>query len=110
MSGEDQRECNELRGLLRRMTVEDTGVIRPAIPLVSIHRLPKGQIGYKGHCIAVLNDASIVARSLPRSADNMGLQIVVDHGRRENALQNSGVVRACRIRANLVRRILELLL
>jgi hypothetical protein len=107
---EEEAECDELQRILRQMTIAERAMISPAIPLVSIHRRPTGQYGYRGHCIALSNDATHIAHSIPRRASELGIEIVVDNGGREKALKNPDVVRAYRVRAPLVRRALVLLL
>jgi len=49
LSSQDLAECDELATKIRSLTHAECGLIRIAVPLVSIHRLPKGQFAFKGH-------------------------------------------------------------
>jgi hypothetical protein len=75
------------------MTVMEIFVVRAAIPLISIERLPFGCSSYKGHVIALLNDVGCITETLPRSSKRRRCgDHRYDAGTREDGSNQGGAV------------------
>jgi len=74
-------ERAELVDIWSSMTMMEIALCRPAANLVSLRKLPKGQFAYRGHCISLQNNISALVASLPRSAKDCGVTIVVSRSR-----------------------------
>jgi hypothetical protein len=61
-------ERAELLDIWSSMTMMEIALCRPAANLVSLRKLPKGQLAYRGHCIALQNNIAALAACIPRSA------------------------------------------
>ena len=92
------------------MSQAELALIKMATPCVSIHRLAKGQFGFKGNCISLSNSGPSIALSLPRTVDDAGLQIIVDRGGKGKALSDPAVRRAFNVRRGVIERVLYLLI
>ena len=62
---------DELKGLTQAEELLISGVI----PIISVHKLPYGQMGYKGHVINFPQEVSEVAEILPRLPNDLKLLI-----------------------------------
>ena len=64
---------------LQDLSQTEQMLISPIMPMMTIYRLPHGQLGYSGHVISLPHDVSNFVKSLPRSPSEMNILIVRKH-------------------------------
>jgi hypothetical protein len=102
-------ERRQLIELLASMTDGEIGLIRPATPCTSYHRLPMCALGYRRHAFSIANGGPRIATTLPRRPGDAGLTIIVDKGQEGAARKDPGVWRVFRVRRRKVETALRLL-
>ena len=61
---------------LQELTQVEEMLISPVMPMMSVYRLPHGQLGYGGHVINLPQDVASFVSSLPRYPSNLDLVVI----------------------------------
>ena len=78
-SAENNMHPCEVPPELQDLTQTEQMLISPIMPMMTIYRLPHGQLGYSGHVISLPHDVSSFVKSLPRQPSEMNILIVRKH-------------------------------
>ena len=61
---------------LQELTQVEEMLISPVMPMMSVYRLPHGQLGYSGHVINLPQDVASFVSSLPRHPSSLDLVVI----------------------------------
>ena len=61
---------------LQGLTQVEEMLISPEMPMMSVYRLPHGQLGYGGHVINLLQDVASFVSRLPRHPSSLDLVVI----------------------------------
>ena len=67
--------------------------ISAVLPLMSIYKLPRGQLGYRGHVISFPQNITTIAHTLPRTPSDLQILLLRKEGR--NKSHHDFKVRKC---------------